>query len=285
MHGALRQEVIFAASCEEAGRPQRWLSMPLVLTSHTWENAKNEQSHQDPAMAEAMLGEAAPQSRVLFPPDFNTAAHVTRAVYQSQGQFWTLVVPKADVIPDLFTDAEAARLLEDGALRLDWLGSEDGPRLVLTAIGAYQLEEVARASRRLSERGLPHSVIAMLEPGRFRAPRTAAEATHAAPAAVRERLYPAAVRPRIFVTHTRPEVVLGTLQPLNTGEATAGLGFLGAGGTLDVGGMMFVNRCTWAHIVREAARMLDVPAEQWLTGEEIAALDGRRSPHGVIIGV
>ena len=39
MHGALRQEIIFAHHCHEAGRPQGWLSVPLVLTSHTWEQA------------------------------------------------------------------------------------------------------------------------------------------------------------------------------------------------------------------------------------------------------
>ena len=46
MHGIMRQEIIFAKHCKEAGRTQNWLSVPLVLTSHTWENGKNEQSHQ-----------------------------------------------------------------------------------------------------------------------------------------------------------------------------------------------------------------------------------------------
>lgn len=46
MHGVLRQEVIFTNHCQEAGRRQGWLSIPLVLTSRTWENAKNELSHQ-----------------------------------------------------------------------------------------------------------------------------------------------------------------------------------------------------------------------------------------------
>src|SRR5207247_3423714 len=68
MHGALRQEITFASQAKRAGRPPGWLSVPLVLTSHTWENAKNEVSHQDPAMSEAMLGEASDISRVLFVP-------------------------------------------------------------------------------------------------------------------------------------------------------------------------------------------------------------------------
>jgi len=283
MHGVLRQEVIFAAACEEAGRPQRWLAIPLFLTSHAWENAKNEQSHQDPSMAEAMLGEPSPYSRVLFPPDFNAAACVTAGVYSTQGQLWTVVVPKADVIPDLFTSDDASLLLEQGAIRLDWLGGQGPPQLVLTAIGAYQLEETVKASRRLTERDIPHSVIAMLEPGRFRAPRTEGEARHAAPEQVRSSLYPPEVRRRIFVTHTRPEVILGTLQPLNTGELTAGLGFLSVGGTLDTGGMLFTNRCTWAHVVQEAARLLGVAPAAVLANDEIEALGGRRSPHGIII--
>jgi phosphoketolase len=120
MHGVVRQEIIFAKHCQESGRPQNWLSVPLVLTSHTWENGKNEQSHQDPAMAEVMMGEAADVSRVMFVPDYNTASAVMRGVYQSHGQFWTLVVPKASVIANLFSQEEAERLLEQGVLRLDW---------------------------------------------------------------------------------------------------------------------------------------------------------------------
>lgn len=58
--------------------------MPLVLTSHTWENGKNEQSHQDPGMAEALLGEPSHISRVLCPADFNTTAVVMDALYRSR---------------------------------------------------------------------------------------------------------------------------------------------------------------------------------------------------------
>jgi phosphoketolase len=284
MQGVARQEIIFAANCEEAGRPQRWLSIPLILTSHTWENAKNEHSHQDPAMAEAMLGEPSQVSRVLFPGDYNTAAQVMLQVYQTHGQFWTIVVPKAEAIPDLFTAEDASRLLDDGALHLSWLGGQpEAARILITAVGAYQLEETVKASLRLKEREVAHSVTYMLEPGRFRAPRSEREEAHAVPEERRLRLYPPGVRPRIFVTHTRPEPLLGTLQSLNTGEQTAGLGFVNRGGTLSVDGMLFVNRCTWAHILAEAARLLEMPREALLTRQEIAALDGRMSPHGVII--
>jgi phosphoketolase len=285
MHGVVRQEIIFSSSCREAGRPQGWLSIPLVLTSHAWENAKNEQSHQDPVMAEAMLGERSDVSRVLFVPDYNTAAAVTNGVYQTQGQIWTLVVPKYDAVPELFTPEEAARLLERGALRLDWAGHRPSEqRVVLTAIGAYQLEEVLKASLRLTERDVPHSVVYMLEPGRFRAPRSEGERAHAAPAALRDDLYPDSVSQRVFMTHTRPEPLLGTLQPLHTGrDRTVALGFVVQGGTLTVPGMLFVNRCTWAHALAAVAGVLGLPREDLLTSEETAALDGKASPEGVIV--
>lgn len=50
---------------------------------------------------------------------------------------------------------------------------------------------------------------------------------------------------RIFVPHTRPEVLSGVLPPLNTRrDQTADLGFINQGGTLNVLGMLFVNRGT-----------------------------------------
>ena len=59
MHGAMRQEIIFTKHRKGLGLDNGWLSIPLVLTSHTWENGKNEQSHQDTMKAEAMLNEPA----------------------------------------------------------------------------------------------------------------------------------------------------------------------------------------------------------------------------------
>jgi hypothetical protein len=47
--------------------------------------------------------------------------------------------------------------------------------------------------------------------------------------------------------------------------------------------MLFVNRCTWAHILAEAARVLHIPRQELLTSEEMAALDGKVSPKKVII--
>jgi phosphoketolase len=284
MHGAVRQEIIFADHLGRAGRPPGWLSIPLVLTSHTWENAKNEQSHQDPAMAEAMLAEPSHVSRVLFPPDHNTAAAVVEAAYQTRGQIWTLVVPKGSVIPDLFTPDEARALVRDGAAVLPWAGFRpERARLVLTAVGGYQLVQALRASERLAAREIEHAVVAMLEPGRFRAPRSSAERGHAAPPDVVAHCYPAGVPARIFLSHTRPESLLGALGPLHTGAATVGLGFANLGGTLSIENMLFVNRTSWAHALEAAARLLGLPRERLLDGPECAALDGSASPQGVIV--
>lgn len=284
MHGAIRQEIIFSDHCQAAGRPQGWLSVPLLLTSHTWENGKNERSHQDPSMAEAMLGEPSHVSRVFFPPDFNSAAAVMEQLYRTHGQIWTLVVPKADVVPDLFTSEEARTLVREGGVRLEWAGYQREPvRLLLVAVGAYQLMDVLQASRRLGERQIPHAVVSLLEPGRFRAPRSIEEQAHQASPDVIARLFPAKVVPRLFVTHTRPETILGLLGPLHTGSATVGLGYTNHGGTLSTQGLAFVNRCSWAHCLRETARLLQLPEADLLSPEERQALDGRRSPHGVII--
>jgi phosphoketolase len=284
MHGVVRQEIIFANHQRAAGREPGWLSVPLVLTSHVWENAKNEQSHQDPAMAEAMMAEPSNVSRVLFVADYNTASAAIHGVYQTQGQVWTLVVPKADVVPDLFTADESGRLLDQGALRLDWAGHDVArQRVVLTAIGAYQLLEVLRASRRLAEKEIAHSVVYMLEPGRFRAPRSGGERAHVAPAALPAELYPDSVPARVFVAHTRPAPLLGGLQPLNTGRQTSALGFVNQGGTLTTAGLLFINRCTWAHVLLEVARVLGLAREDLMSPQELAALDGKASPEGVLI--
>ena len=234
-------------------------------------------------LAEVLLGEPADVCRVLFVADHNTAAAALEGVYATRSQIWTLVIAKAGAIPDLFTPEEARQLLRDGGMRLPWAGHDaDHARIILTAIGGYQLVEALSASARLAERGVGHAVVYLLEPGRFRAPRNEREARHIGPATLRTQLYPESVRPRLFLTHTRPEPMLGALAPLSTGDRTVGLGFVNQGATLDVEGMLFVNRATWAHAVDAASRLLDVARDELLTADEQAALDHRRSPEGVL---
>lgn len=282
MHGTMRQEIIFANHCMEAGRPQRWLSIPLLLTSHTWENGKNEQSHQDPSMAESMLGELSHVSRVVFPADFNTAAAIMGEVYRTHGQIWTIVVPKAEVA-DLFSADEARRAVADGGIHLEWAGQDvEGAELTLVAVGAYQLEQVLAAARRLAQRGVPHRVVYLFEPGRFRRARTARERDHLATPEVRTRLFPEGGRYVVLVTHTRPEPMRGLLEPLQERLTTA-LGYTSVGGTHNTPGLLFVNGVSWAHVLTEAARLLALPPGRLLDKPEIEALEGRRSPHGIIV--
>lgn len=285
MHGVMRQEIIFTKHQKALGQECRWLSVPLVLTSHTWENGKNEQSHQDPVMAETLLNEPADISRVLFPPDYNATAVLMQRLYQTHGQFWTLVVAKRDKIPNLFRPEEAEQLYEQGALRLDWAGHRVAePQIVLTAIGSYQLEEVLKASARLAQRDIPHSVVYMLEPGRFRMPRDAGEMEHVTAGQQVADLYPDTVPARIFLTHTRPEPLMGTLYPLvkDREQATA-LGFINQGGTLEHRGMLFINRSTWGHVLLETARILGKARSDVLGVQEQEALAGQRNPEGIII--
>ena len=251
------------------------------MTSHTWENGKNEHSHQDPSFAESMMGEPMPFSRVLFPADFNTAAIIMEGLYRTRGQIWTLVVPKGDSVPNLFTLAEARQLLADGALRLDWASHvPERARVLLAAVGAYQLGEVLRAARRLAERQVPHLVVYWLEPGRL---------NHDYEGELRLRgellasLLPSNLQGWVFCTHTRPHVLWGLLGPLAGSRRLTVLGYRNEGGTLNTPGMLMVNRCTWAHCLLETARVLDVPAESLLMASELASLSGKASPHGCII--
>ncbi len=85
MLGAVRQTLIFARQQKEVGRPAGWLGWPLVATSHTWENGKNQQSHQDTTFCEALLGEMSDMVRVLFPADHNSALALLPTIYRSRG--------------------------------------------------------------------------------------------------------------------------------------------------------------------------------------------------------
>jgi phosphoketolase len=275
MLGALRQGLIFARHLKEAGRPARWLSLPVVVTSHTWENGKNEQSHQDPTLAEALLGEMSDTARVVFPADANSAVAALHACYATHGAIFCLVTPKLPV-DDVFDGAAAERLAREGGALVS---GDPGPaRVVLAAAGAYQLREARRAARRLEECGVANAVVYLLEPARFRAPRDPLEARFVAPDGALAWLFPQG-RPRVFLTHTRPEPFLGALRRLDTGPAgTSALGFLNRGGTLDLEGMLFANRCTWAHALEAAAGVCRIAPETLLDARERAAIAGTGDP-------
>lgn len=275
MLGALRQEITFARQLTLAGRPPGWLSVPVVLTSHTWENAKNEFSHQDPTLAEALLGEMADTVSVVFPPDANATVATLTRVYATRGRIIVMVVPKRPVAC-VVTPEQAKQLAHHGVAVI--AGDPSTARLIVAATGAYQLAEATRAHDRLGERGIASALVYVAEPGRLRFPRDAHEAAYVLDDTILGAVFPADT-PRVFITHTRPEPFLGTLRRVDTGPATTrALGFINRGGTLDVDGLLFANRCTWAHLLGAAANVLAMPVGALLDDDEVAAIEGRGDP-------
>lgn len=274
MLGALRQDIIFARQQIEAGRPPQWIGVPLIATSHTWENGKNQQSHQDPTIGEALLGEMSDVSRVMFPVDAATAVECLRRVYSDRGVIACLVAAKR-AVPAIFDGVSASMALEQGAAHVE---RANDPQLQLIAVGAYQLMQAQRASARLRERGLRVLTTCILEPGRLRAPRDEFEARVTLADEQLQALFPAGV-PRVLVSHMRPEIMTGVLRRIDEGsQKLRAHGYLSRGGTLDATGMLFANRCTWAHLVVSAAGLIGVPASEWLTPAQEAAALGRGDP-------
>src|SRR5690606_1250777 len=118
MLGAVRQTLIYARQQKEVGRPAGWLGFPVVATSHTWENGKNQQSHQDTTFCEALLGEMCDMVRVVFPADHNSALALLPIIYQSRGQLACMVIPKRER-PAYFDQTQAEYLARDGAVVVD----------------------------------------------------------------------------------------------------------------------------------------------------------------------
>jgi phosphoketolase len=275
MLGMMRQEIIFARRQKELGQQPRWLPVPLIVTSHTWENSKNEQSHQDPTIGEALLGEMSDTSRVLFPVDGNTAVAALRDIYAARAQVACVVVSKRDVTHRF--DAQAAQaLVRDGAAHI--AGDPATASVQFVTVGAYQLEEALKAQAHLARHGHSACVTVVIEPGRLRVPRDDIEAAFVLDDAVVQNLFPRGL-PRVLLTHTRPEPLLGTLRRIDEGPArTRALGYISRGGTLDVAGMLFANRCTWAHAVDAAAAVAGWARDSVLGAAEQRALDGAGDP-------
>ncbi|MNZ28634.1 Xylulose-5-phosphate phosphoketolase [compost metagenome] len=279
MLGAVRQTLIFARLQKEAGRPAGWLGWPLVATSHTWENGKNQQSHQDTTFCEALLGEMSDMVRVLFPADHNSVLALLPGIYHSRGQLACMVVPKRER-PAVFNQAQAEQLARDGAIVLEERpGSQP---LLLIANGSYQLAEMRRAAVRLEEGGYPYRLVYLQEPGRFRAPRDNWELAVGADDALMARLFPDTHERRVLLTHMRPEVARGHLWPiLPDALKSSVLGYRNRGGTLDEAGMLFANRACWADVLAACARLMDVPRSALLTAEEAAAIAGKGDPQAL----
>jgi len=277
MLGAIRQELIFARHQKALGRPARWLGLPVIATSHTWENGKNEQSHQDTTFCEAMLGEMGDGSRVIFPADYNSTLSVLPSVFKGRGEISCMVIPKRER-PCVFDVNEAQALARHGALVVDE-DTSGGEPILLIANGAYQLSEAIRACLRLRETGTSFRLVYMQEPGRFREPRDTLEEKSCMSELERERLLPNRLHRRVALTHMRPEVFRGHLHPLFPDpEHSRVLGYINRGGTLNEAGMLFANQCSWGHALAACASVLDRPPGEWLSSAELAAVEGRGDP-------
>lgn len=277
MLGAVRQELIFARHQKEVGRPAGWLGFPVIATSHTWENGKNEISHQDPTFCEALLGEMHDVVRVIFPADYNSTLAVLPSVWGERGRLSCMVIAKRDQ-PVRFDPEQARRLAKDGALQLaENAGS--GEPVLLVASGAYQLGAMLRASERLTEHKVAWRLVYLQEPARYALPRDEMEAQVRIAPSISAALFPSEVTRRVFSTHMRAEVFRGHLHNLMPApEQTRVLGYINRGGTLDEPGMLFANRSTWAHIVAAVAEVCAVAPTNWLDEEEMAAVQGHGNP-------
>ncbi|GHD42670.1 Phosphoketolase [Marinobacter persicus] len=285
MLGAIRQELIFARNQKEVGRPARWLGFPVIATSHTWENGKNEHSHQDTTFCEAMFGEMGDVSRVLFPADYNSTLAVLPSVFTERGRISCMVVPKRER-PLVFNAGEAQTLAKHGALVVDEDTSAGEEPVLLIASGAYQLSEAIRACERLRETGTPFRLVYVQEPGRFRQPRDGMEAAACLTEFERERLFPHRMQRRVALTHMRPEVFRGHMHTLFPHPIHSRvLGYINRGGTLNESGMLFANRCTWGHALAACAAVLDKPPGEWLSSAELAAVEGRGDPSVITRGL
>jgi phosphoketolase len=125
-----------------------------------------------------------------------------------------------------------------------------GEPVLLIATGAYQLGEMLRAARRLSNHDHTWRLVYLQEPGRFTTPRDDHEAACSASREEIQTLFPAAITRRVMLTHMRPEIMRGHLSDLLPDPTRSRvLGYINQGGTFDQAGMLFANRCTWAQVL------------------------------------
>ena len=279
MLGAIRQAIIFSRHQKEADDAAGWLSLPVIATSHVWENGKNEQSHQDPNLSESLLSEMSDMARVVFPADANSAMAVLKACYGDLGAVWNIVAAKSK-LPVLLNPEQAQQLVEQGAI---CLRGNCNAEVQLVAIGAYQLQQALLLSDRLTKMKQAHSVIYLLEPGRFRQARDSWENEIQADELLAYALFPNTVQQRLFFCHGHGEAVLACCRPLDLGpKKTSALGYINQGGTLDSEGMLFANKCTWAHGALRLARQLGKAEDSWLSADELAAVLEQGDPYQII---
>lgn len=252
MLGAMRQEIIFSRNMRQANKSMSWLGVPIIVTSHTWENGKNEQSHQDPTLCEAWMGEMSDVAPVYFPIDAPTAIASMQATYQKRSCIATIVASKS--ITPVMIDAQQVKYVMDvGAAVIMHNNNAD---IQFLTIGTYQLHAALACVELLQAEGLRCSVVAIIEPGKFRLPRDKSEEAYVLSDEQITDAIPF-VQKRVVVSHTRPEIITGILRRLDTGyHHTKILGYSNHGGTLDILGMLMANGISAEQLKQQALKLL-----------------------------
>ena len=107
MHGAFRQEIVFARPRAEAGRPPRLAVHPAgPHLPHVGEREERAVA-PGPGMGEAMLGELSPRVAGALPGGFQHGGGGDGGGLPHPRPDLDVVVPKGAAIPDLFTADEA----------------------------------------------------------------------------------------------------------------------------------------------------------------------------------
>lgn len=210
----------FARAQAMIDEPAPWLGIPL-LTSCDWLTTAEPSESGLLEFTETLLAQPADQVRVMLIPDANTAMACLKACYGEFGMVVQLVLP--EVGPLCLDARQAEQLVAHGALCLAGNCAAD---VQLVACGAQALRVAQTVSLRLRAHDVSHSLVYVLEPGRFRQPRDSQEQEHQADASLVDTLFPHHVRQRLVLTDLCPEVLIRQCQSLDQGpQRTAVLGY------------------------------------------------------------
>jgi phosphoketolase len=180
----------------------------------------------------------------------------------------------------MLTPEQSQNLVDQGAI---CLRGHCQAEVQIIAVGSYQLQQALLLSDRLIFKGQSHSLIYMLEPGRFRLARDEWEQDLQADDQLQQAMFSNKIKQRLFLFHGHGEAILSCCRALDLGpDRTLALGYINQGGTLNSEGMLFANKCTWAHAALNLARRLGLNDDEWLSADELSAVLGIGDPYQLI---
>lgn len=211
----------FARAQAAVDEPAPWLAIPFLLQADWWQ-VPDHGFACALECAEVMLAQNADQVRLQLPPDPNTALACLKNAYGEYGVITGLLLPGQTVATAL-NPKIAEQLAAFGAV---CVAGNCAAEIQIVAIGAASLDVGREASERLKSLGITHSLVCVLEPGRFRDARDPQESAYLADPSLIDSLFPAHVQYRLILTDLRPELVLGHCRLLDSGrQRTRALGF------------------------------------------------------------